>query len=326
MVGGKEILYDRDGVLWRIGVAGPTPRPILELGIGVSQPALDRVNRLAYAMPVLDSNIWRQELTIEGTAAHPAVPLIASTAEDMSPDYSPDGTRIAFHSERSGTATIWTCASDGTQCVQVTEMQSGSPRWSPDSRHIAFDSVTAGNWDVLVMPANGGQPQRLTTDPANDYQPSWSRDGKSIYFASNRSGRDEVWKVPASGGAAVQVTRDGGYTAIEAVDGKLYYNKGDNETKLWRCNLDGSGETVVLDAVSYRAFVVTADRIYYTQPEPGGARALRVRQLATGKDSQISMLPNTGRLGLSLSPDNRYLIYSQLDREGSDLMLVPDFR
>ena len=42
--------------------------------------------------------------------------------------------------------------------------------------------------------------------------------------------------------------------------------------------MDGSGETVVLDAVSHRAFVVTKDRIYYTQPEPDGARALRVWQ------------------------------------------------
>ena len=91
------------------------------------------------------------------------------------------------------------------------------------------------------MPANGGQPQRLTNDPTNDSQPSWSQDGNSIYFASPRTGREEVWRVPASGGAAVQVTRDGGYTAFESEDGKLYYNKSDNETKLWRCNLDGSG-------------------------------------------------------------------------------------
>jgi Tol biopolymer transport system component len=300
---------------------------VLELGFGVSQPAFDRANRLAYAMPVLDSNIWRQELTSEGTAAQPAVPLIAYTAEEMSPDYSPDGTRIALQSERSGTGTIWTCANDGKRCVQLTEMRSGSPRWSPDSRYLAFDAMMAGSWDVLVVSANGGQPQRLAADPANDSQPSWSRDGTSIYFSSARSGRDEVWKVPASGGAAVQVTRNGGYTAIESVDGKaLYYTKGDNETKLWRCNLDGSGETVVLDAVSYRGFVVTKDRIYYTRPEPGGARTLRVRHLDTGKDTQISMLRNSGRLGLSLSPDHRYLIYSQLDREGSDLMFVPDFR
>jgi dipeptidyl aminopeptidase/acylaminoacyl peptidase len=199
-------------------------------------------------------------------------------------------------------------------------------RVGPNGQKLAFDSFAAGNWDILVMPANGGRPQRLTTDPANESQPSWSQDGNWIYFASLKTGRDEVWKVRASGGAAAQVTRDGGYTAFESVDGKLYYNKADNDTKLWRCNLDGSGEELVLDVVSYRAFVVTADRIYYTRREPGGGRTLRVRHLGSGKDAQISLIPSTGRLGLSLSHDKRYLIYPQLDREESDLMLIPDFR
>jgi Tol biopolymer transport system component len=214
-------------------------------------------------------------------------------------------------------------------------MQSGSPRWSPDSQKLAFDSIATGNWDILVMPANGGPPQRIVDSPSNDFHPRWSGDGQSIYFASGRSGRDEVWRVPASGGREVQVTRNGGHAAFESYDSKsLYYTKSDNETKLWKCALDGngscaldgSGETPVLDAISHRAFVVTTDRIYYIRPEPGGGGTLRVLHLATGERTQIAVVSNTLRLGLSVSPDNRYLIYTQLDREGSDLMLVPDFR
>jgi Tol biopolymer transport system component len=335
MDNGKEIIYDRRGELWRVGVAGGTPRRVLELGTGVRQPALARGGRLAYATSVFDANIWRQELTSEGAAAQVATPLITSTKTDMSPDYSPDGKRIAFQSDRLGTATVWTCASDGTRCSQFTEMQSGSPRWSPDSQNLAFDSIAAGNWDILVMPANGGPPQRIVDNPSSDFHPRWSRDGQSIYFVSGRSGRDEVWRVPASGGREVQVTRNGGHAAFESYDSKsLYYTKSDNETKLWKCALDGngscaldgSGETVVLDVISYRAFVVTKDRIYYMRPEPGGAGTLRVLHLATGNHTQIAVVSNTLRLGLSLSHDNRYLIYTQLDREGSDLMLVPDFR
>jgi Tol biopolymer transport system component len=326
MASGKEIVYDRGGVLWRVAVAGGPPRRVLEVGTGVRQPTFDRANRLAYAVPVGDSNIWRQELTSDGTAAQPAAPLIAFTTLEMSPDYSPDDTRIAFQSQRSGTATIWVCARDGTRCSPLTDMQSGSPRWSPNSQFIAFDSHAAGNWDVLVMPAKGGEPRPLTSDRANDTQPSWSRDGNWIYFSSARSGRDEVWKAPAIGGAAVKITRDGGHTAVEAADGKIYYTKSDNETSLWRCNPDGSGETLVLDAVAYRGFAVAVDRIYYMRPAPGDSRTLWVRYLDTGKDKQISVVPNTGRLGLSLSPDHRYLVYAQLDREGSDLMWVPDFR
>jgi Tol biopolymer transport system component len=327
MAGSKEIVYGRHSVLWRVGVVGGSPRRVLELGTNVRQPAFDRDNRLVYATPVLDSNIWRQELTPEGTAARPAQPLIAFTTAEMSPDYSPDGTRIAFQSHKSGKGAIWTCANDGTRCNPVTEMQSGSPRWSPTSQKLAFDSMAAGNWDVLVMDATGGRPRRLTTDLANDSQPSWSKDGNFIYFSSARSGRDEIWKAPASGGREVQITHNGGYTAFESPDDDtLYYIKSDNDTKLWKCNPDGSGETPVLDAVSYRSFVVTKDRIYYMRPESGGSRTLRVLYRRTGQEAQIAVLPNTGRLGLSLSPDNRYLVYAQEDREGSDLMWVPNFR
>jgi len=206
-------------------------------------------------------------------------------------------------------------------------MWSGSPRWSPNGQKLAFDAVVDGNFEILIVAANGGQPQRLAPNPANDSQPSWSRDGKSIYFASSRTGRDEVWRVPESGGDAVQVTRNGGFTAFESANGQaLYYSKGDTDTKLWRCNLDGSGETVVLDDVGYRAFVVTADRIYFTRPGPGEARTLWVLHLRTGRQAQIAVVSNFGRLGLSVSPDNQYLIYPRFDREGSDLMLVPDFR
>jgi len=63
----------------------------------------------------------------------------------------------------------------------------------------------------------------LTTDPADHFVPSWSRDGNWIYFASTRSGRYEVWKAPAGGGEAIEVTRNGGFAALESLDGKVVY-------------------------------------------------------------------------------------------------------
>ncbi|MGI8746617.1 MAG: TolB family protein [Bryobacteraceae bacterium] len=68
--------------------------------------------------------------------------------------------------------------------------------------------------------------QRLTFDPSTDVVPSWSRDGRWIYFTSRRTGRAEVWKIAPGGGAEQQVTRNGGFHAQEAADGRtLYYTK-----------------------------------------------------------------------------------------------------
>ena len=82
---------------------------------------------------------------------------------------------------------------DGRNALQLTSFKGrrgGTPAWSPDGQSIAFDLRTDdGRGDIYVIPARGGAPVRVTTDPADDLVPSWSRDGRSIYFGSTRSGR-----------------------------------------------------------------------------------------------------------------------------------------
>src|SRR5262249_35422045 len=137
----------------------------------------------------------------------------------------------------------------------------GSPRWSPDSQRIAFDSNADGNWQIYVVNAHGGRPQRMTRSAANDARPTWSHDGNWIYFVSNRSGDAQpwqVWKIPAGGGDAVQVTRLGGYNAFESKDGKtIYYTKSQsNVAPLWRVPAEGGEERQVIDSVALHAFTV----------------------------------------------------------------------
>src|SRR5262249_1201053 len=177
--------------------------------------------------------------------------IIACRDHDANPQYSPDGSRIAVESNRSGGEEIWVCASNGGHCNQVTAFSApfitGTPRWSPDGKQIVFDSGAAGHLDVYVVDANGGSPRRLTADSTNGIIPSWSQDGKWIYFSSQKTGRYEIWKIPSTGGAALQVTHNGGLVAFESPDGMaLYFTKTDGDAKLWRSGLDGSGETEVL--------------------------------------------------------------------------------
>jgi Tol biopolymer transport system component len=126
-----------------------------------------------------------------------------------------------------------------------------NPTWSPDGARLAFDSNAAGQFDIYTINANGGKPQRMTSDPANDGNPSWSNDGEWIYFDSGRSGQQEVWKLPANGGDAIQVTRNGGFGPRQSPDGKfLYYAKALFATSLWRIPVEGGPETKVLESCS----------------------------------------------------------------------------
>jgi Tol biopolymer transport system component len=256
--------------------------------------------------------------------------LIASTRSDAGAQYSPDGKRIAFESNRSGVQGIWVSDADGSNVEELFSSGAGcgTPHWSPDGQRIAFDSIAEGNTNIVVIRSSGGKPIQLTTNSAYEIAPSWSRDGKWVYFASNRTGRLETWRAPAGGGRDVQVTRNGGGPAFESPDGKsVYYTKGDYSARLWKMPVSGGEESQVLSSVVYRAFCVVNEGIYFI-PEPGAERKSSIQFLsfATGKVTTVALMSGPPSEGLSISPDGRSLLFSQVDEEGSDLMLVENFR
>jgi Tol biopolymer transport system component len=262
---------------------------------------------------------------------NPPQSFISSTRGDSNPNFSPDGKRIVFASDRSGSNEIWVCNSDGLKAIQLTSFggpMNGTPRWSPDSEHIAFDSNIDGQYEVYIINANGGKPQRLTTNPSTDAAPSWSRDGKWIYFFSNRSGDNQVWKMPAGGGDAIQVTRKGGEEAFESTDGKfVYYEKGNGPPSLWKVAVDGGEETQVIEFVTHRAFAISNEGIYFvTRPNATGTSSLQFFSFAAGKIKEIAEIMKRVSTGLTVSPDGRWILYSQMDQGGGDLMLVENFQ
>ena len=214
---GREIVFAGGSLgLRRISVsASSRPQPVPVAGRGVIGAAISRQgSRLAYTAQSWDEDIWRLPLLDSGSSAGSPTRLISSTRRDNNPRYSPDGKRIAFFSDRTGTSGIWLSEADGSNAEPLFSQEGASssgPRWSPDGQRIAFNAESEGQQhEVYVISARGGNPIRLTTHPADDAWPSWSRDGQWLYFMSRRTGRLEVWKMPAGGGEAIQVTRNGG--------------------------------------------------------------------------------------------------------------------
>jgi Tol biopolymer transport system component len=337
---GAEIVYSslRAGTdtLWRISASGGNPRRIAPSGLNAGEVAISRrAHRLAYTALKYDSNIWRFPVRGDRVSRRVSKQLIASTQKDDSPQYSPDGKRITFASNRSGDYQIWTCDSEGQNPIQLTAMQgpwTGSPRWSPDSKRIAFDSRPQGKPDIFIIDADGGVPRRLTDGSSRNIVPSWSRDGQSIYFASDRTGSLQIWKQREEGGQAVQITKNGGFESTESNDGKfLYYSKFDRPG-MWRVPVQGGEEIQVpelAEAARWRYWSMNNSGIYFvpakTSPHPVikffdfGSR--RVRQIAT-----LEKMPVDGLPGLSVSPDGQWILYAQVDQDVSNIMLVEDFR
>jgi Tol biopolymer transport system component len=103
--------------------------------------------------------------------------LTDAEGRDTSPNWSPDGTKIAFVSERDGNFEVYVMNANGSDQIRLT--QSGgyewSPTWSPDGQLIAFTSTRdhRDTYDVYVMAPDGSNQTRLTTDLANDIIPRW---------------------------------------------------------------------------------------------------------------------------------------------------------
>ena len=185
---GREILFasTRGGLpaLWKIPASGGTPERVRGIGAGVGCPAISRRgNRLVYEQVVSDTNIWRAEASATTGGPGALTKLIASTRRDEGPEFSPDGRRITFSSDQSGTMQVWVCNSDGSNPVQLTSFAgSGAElsRWSPDGQQIAFGAAWKGDSDIYVISAQGGASRQLIGDRSNNFQPAWSRDGRWI--------------------------------------------------------------------------------------------------------------------------------------------------
>ncbi len=143
-----------------------------------------------------------------------ATRLTDHPAADGSVAWSPDGSRIAFNSDRDGNDEIYVMNSDGSGVTRLTYNPGYDflSAWSPDGSRIAFVSGRDGNDEIYVMNADGSDQTNLTNNPADDGLDgfAWSPDGSRIAFASDRDGNDEIYVMNADGSDVTRVTNDPG--------------------------------------------------------------------------------------------------------------------
>ena len=339
----KSLLFSADSRggqrLWWISSTQPgAPQPVMSLAsVGSHVTISAKGDRLAYVQSAHDDDIYRQDLPQPGRKLSPSVRLIASSRAEMNARISPDGKKIAFPSNRTGSWEIWVADTSGEHPVQLTSFggpENGTPRWSPDSRQIAFDTRVRGNADVYLVDASGGTPHPFTQGPGDNLGPSWSHDGKWIYFISNRLGQEQLWKMPVGGGPAVQLTHSGAVCGIESTDGKWVYVTRDYSlpTTLWRVAAEGGEEVKILDPVSQAlTYDVTGEGIYYCRrsSKAKSLPGLMFYSFATAQSSEIGDLDRQISIGLGVSPDGRWLAFSGpagASPPSQDVMLIENFR
>ncbi|HTS60590.1 MAG TPA: protein kinase [Candidatus Acidoferrales bacterium] len=267
----------------------------------------------------------------------PAVPqnVLNTPDEEYSPRISPDGRRVLLSTLRKGRWEIWLWNADLTDGHPVFGKEggtAGSPAWSPDGKWIAFDARTrnaAG--DIWAMPADG-EPKLLVDHPEDDVTPCFEPGGHWIDFTSSRTGSLQLFRVAVSGGPQTQVTQGGGFTCQYSEDGRyLYYLKTRNGGEIWRRDMTANLEEPVVPEMKSRNWKVLRDGIYLLDSQAnsqlGTAPRIAVARFYRFATKEIEDLgfrtPKAiAYTGIDISPDGKWLYYSQVDSSASELLVT----
>ncbi|HJQ70641.1 MAG TPA: winged helix-turn-helix domain-containing protein [Blastocatellia bacterium] len=170
---------------------------------------------LSVIAALLALKFFREPVLTAGLTVVEITPITTAPELGLNPTFSPDGSSLAYSSDRSGGFEIYAkpLAAGGRE-IQLTAdgNQNMEPAWSPDGNHIAYHSAKRGG--IWLMPALGGVSRQLT---AFGCHPAWSRDGSMIAFQSESfhdmlqpyASSAAIWIVPAEGGEPNQITEAG---------------------------------------------------------------------------------------------------------------------
>ncbi len=279
----------------------------LACGAGADSPASREQDAIAFlSYRSGNGDIW---VVTPGDTAAP-VRLTTTESFDGFPAWSPDGSRIAFDTDRSAPRNrdIWIMDADGGNAHPIVEHPAYDllPGWSPDGRRIAFMSLRDSDWDanqpaaapfiasIYVVDADGGGLTRLTDGQAHDQTPVWLADGSAIVFSREVDGRGQLFHMAPDGSDVRRLRTSETYDAGPAVspDGSrlAFYAAAGGTAHLIVMALDGSTERVVTQRWPenyYAAWSPDGGRLCYTA-RVGDQWQLAVVDLQTGEEAQLT--------------------------------------
>ncbi len=178
-------------------------------------------SRIVYVEEIGSIDNRRYQLVVAEADGHRPQVILNSAEPLMSPDWSPDGQRIAyvsFESGRSSQIFVQDVASGERQAVASFPGINGAPAWSPDGQQLAITLSRGGNPDIYLLDVDNDQaPRQLTRHFGIDTEPTWSADSRHLYFTSNRGGSPQIYRINVRNEDVERITFEGPYNASPSV-------------------------------------------------------------------------------------------------------------
>lgn len=225
-----------------------------------------------------------KEIHIMDYDGHNSYQLTHDNSIALSPDWSPDGSKIAFTSYRDRNPDIYIIdlkARNYTRASGYLGLNT-TPAFSPDGKTLALTLSKDGNPELYLLTLRTGKLTRLTQNSAVDTSPSWSRSGQELVFVSDRSGNPQIYVVDRDGVNLRRISYSGSYNTAP-----VWSPKGDK--------------------IAYCSMVGGTNEIFTMSPTGSN-----VTQLTSGGGNEDP----------SWSPDGNYLAYSSKQGGHRDICIM----
>jgi len=335
---GKRILFGsmeggRGWGIWQVNVDGSALTRVLSGSLNLSFPAISPDGKtLAVEQQDIVTNLT--EISLNGAQTSRLV--AASSRQDYSPVYSPDGRQILFVSSRSGTIELWIAKADGTDARQITHLNGEgfaiTPSWSPDASQVVYAIRRDGATSIWLMRLSTGISRQLTFTNNRNISPVFGPDGKYIYFNSNDDGLPRIWRIAVGQDKHPEpMMWDASWLfQMSAADHAIFYKNPDAELQLVERDLTtGSIRTVFHSPnwISSASELCVHNGSLYLVASPldePSTEDLLTIDIASGKARILRRFDFTLPemvFGCTVSPDGGTLLLPSVQRYQSDIYL-----
>ena len=294
---------------------------------------------------VLDQFDYRMnlsELSVVPDGAPPRV-LTSGNTRDRQPVYSPDGSRIAFSSNRSGNMDLWLLDVRSGALRQVTDdpAQDWDPGFTPDGKQLMWSSDRSGNLEIWIAGTDGSGARQLTHDGVDAENPTMTHDGRYVVYTSGNPKWPGVWRIRPDGSDGRRIVEGATLVPQVSPDGRhVLFVVGaptaDNRLRLVRVAEVESGAllpfrvevrspaTATNQILDGRArFTPDGRSILFVAANEAGRYGVYRQDFDPGRDTQATRRAVTGFApdvlteSLGLSPDGKRLAVSTMQQFAS---------